>query len=275
MSNIGKTYEDEQADLFLETKTKIVNNVFELGRILVETKEQLGHGNFTKWIKDSRVNMTPRNCQRYVKVYETFQMRHGMSLLSDLSLNNLYDLAQLPQEDREQMIESSETSKELVKKLKEYKKQQKEEKEKKQEEENIEETQQQEEEKNIGQQIDEVIIEQVDVDFESKYIRVNKIVNTSNKVVETTKTKTSKRLIPLFDNCEDILIKYKNLSKNERIFKLSQAQTTRKFNDIIKRARLRRPVILEIYDALCEKKLISSAEYPRSVSELKKLIEAV
>lgn len=157
MSNIGKTYEDEQANLFLETKTKIVNNVFELGRILVETKEQLGHGNFTKWIKDSRVNMTPRNCQRYVKVYETFQMRHGMSLLSDLSLNNLYDLAQLPQEDREQMIESSEASKELVKKLKEYKKQQKEEKEKKQEE-----------EKNIGQQIEEVIIEQVDVDFESK-----------------------------------------------------------------------------------------------------------
>lgn len=46
-------------------------------------------------------------------------------------------------------------------------------------------------------------------------------------------------------------------------------------DDIIKRARLRRPVILEIYDALCEKKLISSAEYPRSVSELKKLIEAV
>lgn len=46
-------------------------------------------------------------------------------------------------------------------------------------------------------------------------------------------------------------------------------------DDIIKRARLRRPVILEIYDTLCEKKLISSAEYPRSVSELKKLIEAV
>lgn len=46
-------------------------------------------------------------------------------------------------------------------------------------------------------------------------------------------------------------------------------------DDIIKRARLRRPVILEIYDALCEKKLISSAEYPRSVSKLKKLIEAV
>ena len=48
-----------------------------------------------------------------------------------------------------------------------------------------------------------------------------------------------------------------------------------KNDDIIKRARLRRPVILEIYDALYKKKLISSAEYPRSVSELKKLIEAV
>lgn len=168
MSNIGKTYEDEQADLFLETKTKIVNNVFELGKILVETKEQLGHGNFTKWIKDSRVNMTPRNCQRYIKVYETFQMRHTMSLLSDLSFNNLYDLTQIPQEDREQMIESSETSKELVKKLKEYKKQQKGEKDKKEQVENIEKTQHQEEEKNTDQQIEEIIIEQVDVDFESK-----------------------------------------------------------------------------------------------------------
>lgn len=46
-------------------------------------------------------------------------------------------------------------------------------------------------------------------------------------------------------------------------------------DDAVKRARLRRPAILEIYEALCEKKLISSAEYPRSVSELKKLIEAV
>lgn len=74
--------------------------------------EYTSGNNGAKWLKDSRVNMTPRNCQRYVKVYETFQMRHGMSLLSDLSLNNLYDLAQLPQEDREQMIESSEASKE-------------------------------------------------------------------------------------------------------------------------------------------------------------------
>lgn len=77
-----------------------------------------------------------------------------------------------------------------------------------------------------------------DVDFDSKYIRVNKIVNTSNKVVETTKTKTSKRLIPLFNKCEEILSKYKNLEKGERLFKLSQAQTTRKFNEILKIANL-------------------------------------
>lgn len=48
-----------------------------------------------------------------------------------------------------------------------------------------------------------------------------------------------------------------------------------KNDDAVKRARLRRPAILEIYEALCAKKLISSAEYPRSISELKKLIEAV
>lgn len=168
MSNITKTYEDEQADLFLETKTKIVGNVFELGKILVETKEQLGHGNFTKWIKDSRVNMTPKQCRKYMKIYETISQNEPTRfVLSDLSLNNLYDLTQLPQEDREQMIESSETSKELVKKLKEYKKQQKEEKDKKEQVENIEETQQQEEE-NMEQQMEEVIVEQVDVDFKSK-----------------------------------------------------------------------------------------------------------
>lgn len=48
-----------------------------------------------------------------------------------------------------------------------------------------------------------------------------------------------------------------------------------KNDDAVKRARLRRPAILEIYEALCAKKLITSTEYPRSVSELKKLIEAV
>lgn len=168
MNNITKTYEDEQADLFLETKTKIVGNVFELGKILVETKEQLGHGNFTKWIKDSRVNMTPRNCRNYMKIYNTFSKGKFISLLSDLKLTQLIELSDLPQEDREQMIESSETSKELVKKLKEYKKQQKEEKDKKEQVENIEETQQQEEGKNTEQQIEEVIVEQVDVDFKSK-----------------------------------------------------------------------------------------------------------
>ncbi|MGN0106399.1 MAG: energy-coupling factor ABC transporter ATP-binding protein [Hominilimicola sp.] len=46
-------------------------------------------------------------------------------------------------------------------------------------------------------------------------------------------------------------------------------------NDAVKRARLRRPAILEIYETLCKKRLISQVEYPRSVSELKKLIEAV
>lgn len=46
-------------------------------------------------------------------------------------------------------------------------------------------------------------------------------------------------------------------------------------DDAVKIARLRRPAILEIYEALCAKKLITSTEYPRSVSELKKLIEAV
>lgn len=167
MSNIGKTYEDEQADLFLKTKTKIVGNVFELGKILVETKEQLGHGNFTKWIKDSRVNMTQNCANRYMRIYKTFKNVHTMHNLSDLSLNNLYDLTQLPQEDREQMMDSSTTSKELIKKLKEYKKQQKEEKDKEQQVKNIEGTQQQEE-KNTEQQMEEVIVEQVDVDFKSK-----------------------------------------------------------------------------------------------------------
>lgn len=156
MSNITKTYEDEQADLFLETKTKIVGNVFELGKILVETKEQLGHGNFTKWIKDSRVNISRITATKYMKIYNILTNVSWYETFSDLSFNNLYDLTQLPQEDREQMIESSETSKELVKKLKEYKKQQKEEKDKKQEE------------KNTDQQIEEVIVERVDVDFESK-----------------------------------------------------------------------------------------------------------
>lgn len=45
--------------------------------------------------------------------------------------------------------------------------------------------------------------------------------------------------------------------------------------DIIKRANLRSPVILDIYNALCEKKLVTDDIYPRSADELIKLIEAI
>ena len=77
-----------------------------------------------------------------------------------------------------------------------------------------------------------------DIDFENKLIKVTKIVNTSNKIVEHTKTKTSKRLIPLFEKCEQIFLKYRNNKSGERIFPLSQAQTTRKFNEVLKKSKL-------------------------------------
>ncbi len=59
-----------------------------------------------------------------------------------------------------------------------------------------------------------------DIDFKNKTLSINKSINKNNKF-DTTKNKQSVRIMPLFDKTIQILLKYKNLLNEKRIFNFS------------------------------------------------------
>lgn len=121
------TFFEVQAEKFYQKKVEVARGVIELGQILIDTKEKLPHGSWIKWLEDSRVNFTERNAQRYMKIANDPQIRHGMSYLDNLSLNKLYTLASAPEEVKED-VANSKDKEEAEKKIKEYEEQLKQEK---------------------------------------------------------------------------------------------------------------------------------------------------
>lgn len=123
MSNdiTDNTFFEVQAEKFYQKKVEVARGVIELGQILIETKEKLPHGSWIKWLEDSRVGFTERNAQRYMKIANDPQIRHGMSVLDNLSLNKLYTLASAPEEVKED-VANSKDKEEAEKKIKEYEK---------------------------------------------------------------------------------------------------------------------------------------------------------
>ncbi|MBQ8424575.1 MAG: site-specific integrase [Clostridia bacterium] len=61
------------------------------------------------------------------------------------------------------------------------------------------------------------------IDYANKRITINKAWSQDNQFT-TTKNEHSKRTIPMFDNTYNILLKYKDLKPNERVFDLSTKQ---------------------------------------------------
>jgi hypothetical protein len=58
----------------------------EAGRILLEVKERVGHGNFGKWI-DTNLEFTQRTARTYMRVYENRALLDGTK---ELSIRNAY-----------------------------------------------------------------------------------------------------------------------------------------------------------------------------------------
>lgn len=67
-----------------------VSQAIEIGRLLVEQKNTLLHGSFTKWIKEN-LPFTDRTARNYIKLY---QQRVKTETLS--SLNQAYKLLRMP-----------------------------------------------------------------------------------------------------------------------------------------------------------------------------------
>lgn len=207
MSNdiTGNTFFEVQAEKFYQKKVEVARGVIELGQILIETKEKLPHGSWIKWLEDSRVGFTERNAQRYMKIANDPQIRHGMSVLDNLSLNKLYTLASAPEEVKED-VANSKDKEEAEKKIKEYEKQLKEEREAKETViKNNEELQRQLEKEKKTKKTEyitnEVVVEPSDYSFIKDRLHE---LECNNKVLEDEKNEEIERL-------NDELDKYRQL----------------------------------------------------------------
>ena len=132
MSNdiTDNTFFEVQAEKFYQKKVEVARGVIELGQILIETKKGFkgAKGAWTNWLEDGRVNFTPQQARKYMRVYnELGQNETSGFVLNDLSLNKLYTLASAPEEIKED-VANSKDKEEAEKKIKEYEEQLKQEK---------------------------------------------------------------------------------------------------------------------------------------------------
>lgn len=125
--NIEKTTAE-----ILILKDQTAQNIIEIGKRLIEVKENLQHGEFSEWLK-KRVDISHRTANNFMKVATTFSNSQS---IANLGSTKLFLLAGLDEENREEVMQENNveemTTRELeqvVKEKKEIKKQLEEEKE--------------------------------------------------------------------------------------------------------------------------------------------------
>lgn len=119
--NIEKTTAE-----ILILKDQTAQNIIEIGKRLIEVKENLQHGEFSEWLK-KRVDISHRTANNFMKVATTFSNSQS---ISNLGSTKLFLLAGLDEENREEVMQENNikemTTRELeqvVKEKKEIKKQ--------------------------------------------------------------------------------------------------------------------------------------------------------
>lgn len=119
--NIEKTTAE-----ILMLKDQTAQNIIEIGKRLIEVKENLEHGEFTEWLKE-KVDISHRTANNFMKVATTFSNSQS---LANLGSTKLFLLAGLDEENRQEIMKESNveemTTRELeqvVKEKKEIKKQ--------------------------------------------------------------------------------------------------------------------------------------------------------
>lgn len=119
--NIEKTTAE-----ILILKDQMAQNIIEIGKRLLETKEKIGYGEFTNWL-ENKVEISHRTANNFMKIANTFS---NSQLVANLGTRKLLALAGLDEEDRQEVMQENNiedmTTRELeqvVKEKKEIKKQ--------------------------------------------------------------------------------------------------------------------------------------------------------
>lgn len=110
----------------LMLKEQTAQNIIEIGKTLIEVKENIGHGNFGKWL-EGEVEFSHYSANRFMKIATEFS---NSTAMCNLNSTKLFLLAGLAEEDRQEVMENNDIEnmktrelERVVKEKKEIKKQ--------------------------------------------------------------------------------------------------------------------------------------------------------
>lgn len=95
-------------------KEQTAQNIIEIGKRLIEAKQQLPHGEWQSWLQD-KVEFTVKTAQRFMKVAREFSKTTPVSFLGssnpapmqDLPYSKLLAILQVPEDEREEFLQAS------------------------------------------------------------------------------------------------------------------------------------------------------------------------
>ena len=97
-----RNIEDITAD-FMLSKKKVARAFVEIGKLLVEAKALLAHGEWLQWL-DSKAEMSERLAQCYMKVAQEYPNPHPVA---DLGVSKAYVLLALPPVERDEFMKKT------------------------------------------------------------------------------------------------------------------------------------------------------------------------
>ncbi|MCI1965868.1 MAG: DUF3102 domain-containing protein [Oscillospiraceae bacterium] len=84
-------------------KAQTAQNIIEIGKRLIEAKQQLPHGEWLPWLKD-KVQFSNNSAERFMRIAQEFS---NSSPVTNLPYTKLLALLQVPEEDREKFIKET------------------------------------------------------------------------------------------------------------------------------------------------------------------------
>ena len=99
-----------------------LEGVIQIGKRLEEAKEQIGHGSFSDWCKQS-LGYSQRQAQKYMEISQKYSDENSpfsnANISSHLSISKAYSLLALPEEEVENFVEEHDIEDMTVKNLEE------------------------------------------------------------------------------------------------------------------------------------------------------------
>lgn len=95
-------------------KTQTAQNIIEIGKRLIEVKNQLPHGQWIEWL-GGNVGFTERSAQRFIQIASDPNTKS----ISYLGVTKVFDLLSMPLEERQEFIENNNVDEMTTRELRE------------------------------------------------------------------------------------------------------------------------------------------------------------